>query len=256
MFDMGDLAPDAAGKVLMTPMGSVNIGHVMAGIDARLSGFPAAYPKDFLKARGHDSGEARFKYDILKDYSGGDPTMFATFAGDLGQAYASFIFDRYEKGDHRAKLWMYMREFAKPEELRGDIHGYIAAAVAADVRASGSSPTGASEVKASGILRDMYLVDKSSTGATANDYLEKVAGKTGQELRQYIYAASMSFAHTWYAKLIVDNSLEIGLPGDLFDDYVREFSERADQHELSAGPDDTLAGAVDELLAMAMTQLN
>jgi hypothetical protein len=254
-FDMADLAPADEGKVLATPMGNVNIGHVLAGIDARLSGFPVAYPKDHLKARGHDSRTAKFKYDILKDYSGGDPTAFATFAGDLGQAYASFIFDRYEKKDTRAKLWMSIREFAKPEELVGDLHGYIAAAVSAEMRATGSSPTGSTAVTASGIIRDLYLVDKRATGATVNDYLEKVAGQKGNELRQYIYSTSMTFAHPWYAKLVMDNSIEVGLPGDLFDDYVQEFSQRADQHELSAKPDDTLSGAVDDLLAKATAKL-
>jgi hypothetical protein len=251
MFDMDDLKPKAEGKVLATPMGNANIGHVMAGIDARLSGFPATYPKDFLKARGRDSGLARFKYETLKDVSNGDPTMFATFAGDLGQAYASYIFERYEKKDKSAKLWIYMREFSKPEELIGDLHGYIAAAVSADVRASGNSPTGATEVKASNIVRDLYLVDRSSKNRSNGNYLEKVAGQTGQELKKYIYSASMNFAHIWYAKIVADNFIEVGIPRDLFDEYVQEFSQRADQHEMSAPADETLSGTVDDFIAKA-----
>ena len=255
MFDMRDLAPNAEGKVLATPMGDVNIGHVMAGIDARLSGFPPSYPKDFLKAVGHDSGEAEFKYQALKDYSNSDPTMFTTFAGDLGQAYANYIFDRYERKDPNARLFISMGEMAKPEELLGDIHGYIAAQVSADTRASGDSPTGANAVTASGIIRDMYLVAKSSTGATANDYLEKVSGKKGKELKDYIYQASLSFAEPWYAKLVFQNVTELWPPGDLFNEYTAEFAQRADSNERTAEPSDTLSGVVDDLIAKATGKL-
>jgi hypothetical protein len=252
MFDMADLAPKAGGKVIATPMGDVDVGHVLAGIDARLSGGPASYPKERLK---QDSNTARFKYENLKGFDRGDPTAFATFAGDLGQAYATFIFDRYEKKDSSAKLWMYISTFAKPEELTGDIQGYIGAAIARDVRASGNSPTGLTEVKASSIIRDLYLVDKSSMGATANDYLEKVTGKEGRELKEYIYSASIDFAHVWYAKLVVDNAPEAGPPGELFDDYVREFSEWADTYEMTAEPSETFSSAVDDFLAKAMRKL-
>ena len=101
----------------------------------------------------------------------------------------------------------------------------------------------------------MYLVDKSSTGATAKDYLEKAAGKEGAKLREYIYSTSLSFAHVWYAKLIFDHVTELWLPGDLFDEYAREFSERADKYESSAARDETLAGAVDDLLETALAPL-
>ena len=97
----------------------------------------------------------------------------------------------------------------------------------------------------------MYLVDKQSTGASAGDYLAKVAGKSGSELNKYIYSTSMAFAHVWYAKLVVENEPELGEPVSLFNDYVREFSERADWHERNAEPVDTLSGAVDDFLAKA-----
>ena len=110
-------------------MGTVDIGHVLSGIDAQLSGFPAAYPTEMLKAHGHDTAESKFKYEQLKSWSGGDATTFTTFAGDLGQAYAIYIHDRYDKGDQTAKLSSYIAQFAKPAELRGDLHGYIAVQV-------------------------------------------------------------------------------------------------------------------------------
>lgn len=252
MFDMADLAPKAGGKVISTPMGETDVGHVLAGIDAQLSGGPASYPKDRLK---NDSATSRFKFENLKAADQGDPTAFATFAGDLGQAYASFIFDRYEKKDEEAKLGYYISTFAKPAELTGDIQGYIAASVASDVRSSGGSPTGQTDVKASSIIRDMFLVDKSSMGATTGDYLEKVAGKKGKELNDYIYSTSIEFALLWYAKLVSDNEPEMGVPGELFEDYEQEFSERSDRYERNAKPDETLAGAIDILLQKATTKL-
>jgi hypothetical protein len=233
-------------------MGETDVGHVLAGIDAQLSGGPASYPKDRLK---NDSATSRFKFENLKAADQGDPTAFATFAGDLGQAYASFIFDRYEKKDEEAKLGYYISTFAKPAELTGDIQGYIAASVASDVRSSGGSPTGQTDVKASSIIRDMFLVDKSSMGATTGDYLGKVAGKKGKELNDYIYSTSIEFALLWYAKLVSDNEPEMGVPGELFEDYEQEFSERSDRYERNAKPDETLAGAIDILLQKATTKL-
>lgn len=248
-FDMTDLAPADAGKVLSTPMGEVNIGHVLAGIDARLSGFPSAYPADYLKRKGHHSGEAEFKYQALKEYSGGDARTFSTFAGDLGQAYAEYMFARYEGNRPDVKLSDYVHDFAKPEELRGDLHGYIAAQVAKDVRDAGNSPTG-TVVKASEILRDMYLAPKSGS-LTYYDYMRAISGKDTTALRTMIFSDSLSFATLWYARLVATNYLEAWNPGELFDEYVRDFAELADKHEASAAREDTLAGIVEELLDLA-----
>lgn len=65
----------------------------------------------------------------------------------------------------------------------------------------------------------------------------------------------MSFAHPWYAKVVAENVTELWSPADLFDEYVREFSERADRHEHAADREDTLRGAVADLIAIATRQL-
>ena len=108
-FDMGDLSPSAKdlangkkNKRLLTAMGSVDISHVLAGIDTRLNGFPSAYPKACLQQRGHDDDDAQLKYEILKTASGGDSRDFATWAGDLGQAYADFLVSRYVEHENRS----------------------------------------------------------------------------------------------------------------------------------------------------------
>lgn len=248
-FDMADLAPADEGKVLSTPMGDVNIGHVLAGIDARLSGFPSAYPAEYLKRKGHHSAEAKFKFQALKEWSNADATTFSTFAGDLGQAYAEYMYARYEGKNSNAKLADYVFIFADDAELRGDLHGYIAAQVAKDVRDSGTSPTGTS-VKASEILRDMYLSPKSGSGTYA-DYLQEVSGKGAADLQTRIFSDALSFATLWYARLIATNKLEVWNPAELFDEYTREFQQLADRHEASAAKSETLAGLVEQLLAMA-----
>ncbi|HEX3479491.1 MAG TPA: hypothetical protein VHT91_30920 [Kofleriaceae bacterium] len=78
---------------IATRLGTVDIGHVMAGIDAALNGGPSAYPEDRLKRRGEDNGKSKFKWETLKEADSGNPRAFATWAGDLGQAYAVFISD-------------------------------------------------------------------------------------------------------------------------------------------------------------------
>ena len=196
---------------------------------------------------------SRRSIDKLKEFSNADPTAFATFAGDLGQAYAVFIFQRYDQKVASLTLRSTVAQAPSRRSL-GDIHGYIAAAVAADARSSGASPTGAA-VTASGIVRDLYLIDRSSSGTTYQAYLEKVARRQGRQLERYISATSMSFAHLWYAKLNFDNYGYYWWPPQLFDDYVREFSELDDRHTRGAAPAETLDGIVAELLVTARNQL-
>ena len=243
----GGLCSRSGGRTIATSMGPVNLGHLMAGIDARLNGFPASNPH-----RGNPV--AAFKYDKLKEFSNADPTAFATFAGDLGQAYAVFIFQRYDQKVGSVTLRGTVAQCAKPPELLGDIHGYIAAEVAAGARGSGASPTG-SAVTASGIVRDLYLIDRSASATTYQTYLERVARRSGRQLEQYISATSMSFAHLWYTKLNFDKYGYYWWPPDLFDEYVREFSELDDRHTRSAPAAETLDGIVAELLVTARTRL-
>ena len=66
----------------------------------------------------------------------------------------------------------------------------------------------------------------------------------------------MSFAHLWYAKLNLDEyGKKQWWPPELFNDYVREFSELADRQESSAAPEHTLEGLVRKLLVTARDQL-
>ncbi len=245
-YDMKDLAPSAGGKKIATRLGTVDIGHVMAGIDASLSGGPDAYPQARLKQRGADNGQSKFKYEKLKELNGGDPKSFTTWAGDLGQAYALFIADVvvHKKG---GDLWQYVSQYAAPDEILGDIHGYIAVQVWKDTPAK-DDPTGGA-FKISSVLRDLYLLDKPGGDKDDGSYrakFEKVSGKAGTELKNFIWSETFAFAEPWYVKYEIDNSLAAALDG--YDELAREFNVEAGQHEDRGEKRNTLNGVVEGLL--------
>jgi hypothetical protein len=132
----------------------------------------------------------------------------------------------------------------------GDLQGYIATGVADDVRKSGASPTG-TEVKASSIVRDMYLVDKSPSTPAFGAYLEVVSGKAGAALKERIYGDSRSFASLWYGRLVLENTLLFPVTESDFDDAIEEFWQFSETHETTADPGDTLSFFVDRLLESA-----
>jgi hypothetical protein len=245
-YDMKDLAPSAGGKKINTRLGTVDIGHVMAGIDAALNGSPDAYPKERLKQRGADNRQSKFKYEKLKELNSSDPKSFTTWAGDLGQAYALYVADVVvdkKSGD----LWQYVSRYAVPDEILGDIHGYIAVQVWKDTPAK-DDPTGGT-FKVSSVLRDLYLLDKPGGDKDDGSYrakFEKVSGKAGTELKNFIWSETFSFAEPWYVKYVIDNSPAAALDG--YDELVREFNIEAGQHEDRADKRNTLNGLVDDLL--------
>jgi hypothetical protein len=185
---------------LETPLGTVTISHVMAGIDAALSGFPTKYPSSFLKARGHESSTAKLKYETLRKASQKDVRDFATWAGDIGQAYAEYLVARWVKGDQSADLEDFVKKQASMAQLLGDIHGYLALKIfeSAPSAQKPSKPT-KGEYKVSTILRHLYLRSSGS----APDYLsafKKVTKKQPGKLKGFIQDRSLRFARPWYAK--------------------------------------------------------
>src|SRR4051794_15373468 len=129
--------------------------------------------------------------------SGGDTTDFATWSGDIGQAYAEYVADRYLKGNSSATLGASMKTWAPKEELLGDIHGYLAVKVWQTVPA-GDSPTGG-EKKVSNFLRDLYLVPKRSV--SYRSLFETVTAKPGGDLKNHLTERSLAFARLWYSKI-------------------------------------------------------
>ncbi len=241
-FDMKNLAPSSEGKKIATIMGTVDIGHVMAGIDAALNGGVKNYPKERLKRRGADNGKSKFKHEKLNDLNDGDPRDFATWAGDIGQAYAEYIADRYVRG-RKDDFASYLSDFASPDEILGDIHGYIALQAWKDT--PGAASAGGSELKVSNVLRDLYLGDKDgkASGDSYLDKFQKVSGKAGQDLKNFVVVRAFSFAEPWYVKSVIDSAWAAALDG--YDGLVREFNEQSDRNERNADRADTLDGLVD-----------
>ncbi len=251
-FDMPQIAPVKGGLQLNTRMGRVDIGHVMAGIDVRLSGFPASYFKSphAKNVTASDLQEGMLKYHTLKTASGGNTLDFATWAGDLGQAYGEYLVDRYVKENTSASLKTFAADKAKPDELLGDIQGYIAVEVYKKVPPS-VSPTGA-ESKVSNILRDTFLVNKPASRETTQTYFEQVSGKSSSELKPFITERSLSFARPWYAKKAVDERGWFGSKGwskeGILENTLKDFDNKHNDNEKTASKENKLEVLIDRLL--------
>jgi hypothetical protein len=226
----------------------VDIGHVMAGIDAALNSFPSTYPKAHLASRGHDDGDSKLKYKTLKAATGGDSRDFITWAGDLGQAYAEYLVERYVK-KNSATLSNFIRSKAPPAELLGDIHGYIAVQVWKEVPAS-VTPSGGI-FKVSNVLRDLYLV-RGKRKETYRQYVKKVSGKSDSKLRPFIVERAKAFARPWFAKKAYAAKGFWGSKGwsaeSILDNLAKEFDRIDAAHESSAKAGEKLGKAVDDFI--------
>jgi hypothetical protein len=258
MFDMKDLAPSKGTKVITTPMGPVTISHVMAGIDATLSGMAPKYPEGFLEDRerdvggDHDTYDALASYNALKKASNGDPRDFTTWSGDLGQGYADYIIERWLKGTTSAKLEDFMKAKADDAALLADIHGYIAVEVWKNVPASQSPSRDLKSV--SNFLRDFYLTDKK-TALLGQDYLayfEAAAKKTGADLRPFILDRILAFAGVWYAKGAVKHLGAWGSKGwsraGIIENHITQFNQYHTDNETSEAAPNKVGTYIDKFM--------
>lgn len=258
MFDMKDLAPQKGGKQLSTHLGAVDIGHVMAGIDSALNGAPAKVPDKFRKkimGTEYDDPDAALKYRTLKNLDAGDPRDFATWSGDLGQAYAEYLVARWVKDDASASLKTFVADKSPKDQLLGDIHGYIAYEVWKKVPAS-ISPTG-QEKKVSNILRDMYLVTKEKSGIKDSSYqkfMEITSGQTGDNLKEFIIKRVLAFGQPWYAKKAYDERgwrRSKGWTGEgILENGMNEFLEVHAKNDVQAAVENRLDGLIQSFFKM------
>ena len=221
MFDMKDLAPAKGGrKTISTPKGEVVISHVLAGIDAALSGMPKAFPEAHLRAQGHvwddpmssveggggppvtDYGDTKIRWKFLQESSGGEVRDFATWSGDLGQAYGEYLVERYVKKSKTADLGSVLSDKADAAQLRADIHGYVMVQVTASMPAGESTAAPGGPTKVSDLLRNFYLVGEKQSGLEGGmkGAFETVAGKKAADLEPYVVDRVLRFARPWYAK--------------------------------------------------------
>lgn len=245
-FNMKDLAPaHAPSKAITTPMGTIGMGHVLAGIDTVINGFPTA------TAAGATSGDAALKYRTLASATAGDPRNFATWAGDLGQAYADYLIAKYIQGNASARLLGFIATEANTDALTADIHGYIATQVWTDMPGA-DSPTGYAK-SVSAILRNLYLVPKTATTRlTYRQYFEKVSGKTGPALDAFIQDRILAFARPWFAKKAVDSrgwwgSQKGWTKSGILENALEEFDTYHKMNEDSQSEIGRVAACVNEL---------
>ena len=242
------------GHKLATALGEVDISHVLAGIDATLNGAAVApYASD---------SDAYLKWKTLNTANAGDPRDFATWSGDIGQAYAEYISARYVDGNKSAKLKTFIDAKAAPEQLLGDLQGYIAMKVwqstPANVRTAwftvGMSAT------VSDVLRTLYLVDKTGTSGsgTYQSFFEQASGKSGAEVQKFIVERSLAFARPWYAKTAASARGKAGTVwhgGSLDDstilqDLMKEFDAKHAENERNAPAENRLSAVIGTFLPM------
>ena len=229
-------------------MGTVDIAHVMTGIDGALSASPTT---NELKAR------------VLRRANQSDPRDFVTWSGDLGQAYAQYLVRRWVRGDTRTNLQAFVDAEARPEELLGDLHGYIATQVWRDLQPAGD-PIGG-PLKVSSILRTLYLVDKPKPGSvTHRAYLERLTGKKSAELRAHVVDRALRFAPFEYAKEVVSEwgaakkgweAATSGGEEGVLNDQMKKFEEHHQRNEASASDADKLGGLIDMFMRMLESEI-
>ncbi|HBE17896.1 MAG TPA: hypothetical protein DEG17_10860 [Cyanobacteria bacterium UBA11149] len=248
MFDIGGALggkQEALPKLIVTRLGMTDITHVMAGIDVAINGM--AQKPNVLDPSG------RAKYQILEEASGGNTHDFATWSGDLGQAYGDYLRRLYVIQETSLTLGIVFGDKANPEALRGDIHGYIAALVSQEIQQDGYSPTNNQPQRVSDILRNLYLVEEpnSAQRKSYRYYFEKVAGKAGLDLYNFILDRTIRFAKPWYAKDVY-NALSKPLIGEsetAFKKRVLAIRARLDVEVPSSGLDNFNAvNAINKLI--------
>jgi hypothetical protein len=246
-FDMKDLRGSGE-KTVTTPFGVVAISHVLAGMDAALSGFPASMPPG-----GTEKDVRQLKYDTLKASTGGDPRPFTTWAGDLGQGYGDYLVRRYVLNDIDVKLEDVMGVDADETQLLGDIHGYIL------LEASGArrpTPAGKAET-CSGLLRNFYL-QKPPAGETYEGGFLRASGKSKADLVDFVTQQSVAFARIWFAKKELEARGGSTAGGwwkskgwtkkGILEYNLKDFDKAHQTNEDKAGAEDKLETYVDQLL--------
>ena len=235
MFDMEDLHSKGSQKILKTRLGDVAISHVMTGIDATLSGM--------AEKPGRSHPVLRLGWTMADEVIHGDPRDFATWSGDIGQAYGEYILERYHNDVTNKSLKDYVADKASPAQFLGDIHGYIATQVWRDTPTS--IDPGGGTMTVSGILRALYMVDKAASPAalTYQAYVESLKGERGAALRASVVERSLGFARLWYVKARASVWHAANY-------YVDEFDRHHQENEQSAGADEKLDSIVDSFMKM------
>jgi hypothetical protein len=246
LFDLKSLKTRAHN--LSTRFGTVDIAHTMAGIDAVMNG----------RARPPDQPDPA--WTALNAAIGDDPRDVATWAGDLGQAYAEFLVRRYHERSSGATLESYVRDKASAAQLLGDIHGYIAAEVWRQ-----TPPTSLADfsTRVSDILRTMYLDPGAGPVGSAPTYrkrVEQVSGVSGDDLRALVRRRVLAVARVWYVNAVYKlgygelvgygGSYLVGGESGVIDALMEEFDKFHEFNLHNAFSTDQIDGYIDHFMLM------
>jgi hypothetical protein len=220
----------------------------MTGIDAAING----------RARPPDQPDPA--WTALNAAIGDDPRDVATWAGDLGQAYAEFLVRRYHENSSGATLESYVRDKASAAQLLGDIHGYIAAEVWRQ-----TPPTSLADfsTRVSDILRTMYLDPGAGPAGSAPTYrkrVEQVSGVSGDDLRALVRRRVLAVARVWYVnavyKLGTGGLVSYGVSflgggeSGVINALMEEFDKYHESNLKNAFSTDQIDGYIDQFMSM------
>lgn len=257
-FDLDAFRPGTDDPVFDTRFGPVDIAHVISGIDAALSGGHTTYPEQLVEASDvsttYKKG-AEPMYDALQDASGGDVRDFATWSGDLGQAYAEYLFKRWV-ADESVNLADIRRDKASDEKLRADIHGFIAKELWDEAVAN--DPSSTQELSVSAILRLLYLEDSEGVeGGTLRSHFEQAIERSGASAKEYVRERTTNFASLWFARMRQSDRSLLGnilrgrrptrkwLAERLIEVGRQEFEEYHEKNEMEAREEDKLDSMIE-----------
>ena len=219
----GKLKESTEPKSAETPLGNVDLGHLVIGVDSAMSGFPKPYPKVFLedkpapKLKWYEHKPYMILYYMMKMRALDDPKAFATWAGDLGSAYAEYLYCRWCLGNKKANLCDFTKYVAADDELRADIHGYLAAHVY-------TAKTGKT-LASSGSEIFHYFYSNVAGGDLVRYFLQVNHRSPMALLQTKIKAQSLSFASLFFFSVLINRLREASVdwmkippswPDDLF----------------------------------------
>ncbi|NOQ74231.1 MAG: hypothetical protein GQ574_19640 [Crocinitomix sp.] len=218
IFAMSNLAPidetkkPSPRKTMKLNLGNADIGHLIAGVDATLNGYrkevdvdlPTWFtPIDRRTAVSVRKAYNRSPHKVISDYQ--------TWSGDLGQAYATYLYTRFETAgkfewidETKISIKSLKRSkelFATTAELTGDIYGYILVELVKK-SANITDDKNIKEMKISDLFKHFIRQERltKNNKEIYKNTFARVAGVKKGGLKSFIKKRSIVFSKIWIEK--------------------------------------------------------